>query len=138
MTIDTIPYEQCVTSSLGGEDILTPTEVEVVMLHDLVRDDHEKEGRKKQARSNKQRQSNTTHPRQLLFLRKLSCLGWDSNSRQSALPTELPRQLSWLGPNLTSHSIHLMNRLTIMMCLALALCTFYIWLDIAVVYSGLT
>ena len=25
-------------------------------------------------------------------------------SRQSALPTELPRQLSWLGPNLTSHS----------------------------------
>ena len=41
----------------------------------------EKEERKKQARSNKQtRQSNT------------------------ALPTELPRQLSWLGPNLTSHS----------------------------------
>ena len=26
------------------------------------------------------------------------------NTRQSALPTELPRQLSWLGPNLTSHS----------------------------------
>ena len=26
------------------------------------------------------------------------------HSRQSALPTELPRQLSWLGPNLTSHS----------------------------------
>ena len=25
-------------------------------------------------------------------------------SRQSALPTELPRQLSWLGQNLTSHS----------------------------------
>ena len=25
-------------------------------------------------------------------------------SRQSALPTELPRQLSWLGANLTSHS----------------------------------
>ena len=25
-------------------------------------------------------------------------------SRQSALPTELPRQLSWLGSNLTSHS----------------------------------
>ena len=25
-------------------------------------------------------------------------------SRQSALPTELPMQLSWLGPNLTSHS----------------------------------
>ena len=27
-----------------------------------------------------------------------------NESRQSALPTELPRQLSWLGPNLTSHS----------------------------------
>ena len=26
------------------------------------------------------------------------------HSRQSALPTELPRQLSWLGPNLASHS----------------------------------
>ena len=25
-------------------------------------------------------------------------------SRQTALPTELPRQLSWLGPNLTSHN----------------------------------
>ena len=25
-------------------------------------------------------------------------------SRQSALPTQLPRQISWLGPNLTSHS----------------------------------
>ena len=35
---------------------------------------------KKQARSNKQtRQSNTAHPRQSLFLRKISCLGWDSN-----------------------------------------------------------
>ena len=43
----------------------------------------------------------------------MSCLRWDSGgtrthdtlySRQSALPTELPRQLSWLGPNLTSHS----------------------------------
>ena len=71
----------------------------------------EKEERKKQARSNKQtRQSNTAHPRQSLFLEKMSCLRWDSNprhsiySRQSALPTELPRQLSWLGPNLTSHS----------------------------------
>ena len=39
----------------------------------------EKEERKKQARSNKQtRQSNTAHPRQSLFLEKMSCLGWDS------------------------------------------------------------
>ena len=65
--------------------------------------------RKKEASNVKQttRQSNTAHPRQSHFLRKIICLGWDSNprhSRQSALPTELPRQLSWLGPNLTSHS----------------------------------
>ena len=44
----------------------------------LMRD--EKEEQKKQARSNKQtRQSNTAHPRQSLFLEKMSCLGWDSN-----------------------------------------------------------
>ena len=48
----------------------------------LMRD--EKEGRKKQAKSNKQ-QSNTAHPRQSLFLRKMSCLGWDSNPRHSTL-----------------------------------------------------
>ena len=48
----------------------------------LMRD--EKEERKKQARSNKQtRQSNTARPRQSLFLRKMSCLGWDSNPRHS-------------------------------------------------------
>ena len=36
----------------------------------------EKEERKKQSRSNKQtRQSNTAHPRQSLFLEKMSCLG---------------------------------------------------------------
>ena len=50
---------------------------------------------KKEASKVKQttRQSNTTHPRQSLFQRKMSCLGWDSNprhSRQSALLTELP------------------------------------------------
>ena len=38
-----------------------------------------------------------------------SCLRWDSNPRHSvlrtdALPTELPRQLSWQGPNQTSHT----------------------------------
>ena len=38
----------------------------------------ENEGRKKQARSNKQtRQSNTAHPRQsCTFPKKTSCLGW--------------------------------------------------------------
>ena len=68
-------------------------------IHVLMRD--EKEGRKKQARSNKQtRQSNTAHPRQSLFLRKMSCLMWDSNPRHSSVKlqtdlstTELPRQL---------------------------------------------
>ena len=44
------------------------------------------EGRKKEASKVKQtRQSNTTHPRQSLFLRKMSCLGWDSNPRHSTL-----------------------------------------------------
>ena len=38
-----------------------------------------------------------------------SCLRWDSNPRHSvlrtdALPTELPRYLSWQGPNHTSHT----------------------------------
>ena len=33
-------------------------------------------------------------------------------SRQSALPAELPRQLSRLGPNPTSHSVLLINRLS--------------------------
>ena len=38
----------------------------------------------------------------IIFQRKIGCLRWDSNPRPSAfqamlLPTELPRQLSWLG-----------------------------------------
>ena len=47
-------------------------------VHVLMRD--ELEGRKKEASKAKQttRQSNTAHPRQSLFLRKMSCLGWDS------------------------------------------------------------
>ena len=54
-------------------------------------------------------ESNTAHPRQSLFLRNMSYLRWDSNPRHTTLDTErstteLPRQLSWLGPNLTSHS----------------------------------
>ena len=55
---------------------------EEVHVHVLMRD-AKKEGRKKQARSNKQtRQSNTAHPRQSLFLTKMS---WDSNPRHSTL-----------------------------------------------------
>ena len=64
---------------------LSPTQGSYVHVCVLMRD--EKEGRKKQARSNKQqlRQSNTAHPRQSLFLTKMSCLGWDSNPRHSTL-----------------------------------------------------
>ena len=63
-------------------------------------------GRKKEASEVKQtKQSNTTQPRQLLFQRKINCLGIRIHNtlyyRQSAPPA---RQLSWLGPNLTSHS----------------------------------
>ena len=55
-------------------------------VHVFMRD--EKEERKKQARSNKQtRQRNTAHPRQSLFIEKMSCLGWDSNPRHSILQT---------------------------------------------------
>ena len=41
-------------------------------------------------------------PETVIFQRKISWLGWDSNPRPSAfqtmlLQTELPRQLSWLG-----------------------------------------
>ena len=81
-----------------------------MQVHVLMKD--EKEGRKKQARSNKQtRQSNTAHPRQSLFLGKneLHVPQVGLNPRHSILQTEhstieLPRQLSWLGPNLTSHN----------------------------------
>ena len=41
-------------------------------------------------------------PKTVIFQRKIGCLRWDSNPRPSAfqamlLPTEPPRQLSWLG-----------------------------------------
>ena len=70
-----------------------------------------REGRKKEASKVKQttRQSNTAHPRQSLFLRKMCCLGWDLNprhsilytlhSRQSALPLSYRGSFSWLGPH---------------------------------------
>ena len=46
----------------------------------------------KQARSNKQtRQSNTAYPRQSLFLRKMSYLGWDSNPRHAERSTTVHR-----------------------------------------------
>ena len=50
-----------------------------------MRDERRKEGRKEEASKVKQttKQSNTAHPRQSLFLRKMSCLRWDSNPRHS-------------------------------------------------------
>ena len=46
-------------------------------------------------------------------MENLSCLRWDSNPRHSvlqtdALPTELPRQLSWQGLN--QHLVHLFEQ----------------------------
>ena len=79
----------------------------------------EKEERKKQGQTNKAKQHST--PKAVTFPRKneLPQVGLEPTTlytpdralyqlsyrgRQSALPIELPRQLSWLGPNLTSHS----------------------------------
>ena len=54
----------------------------ITFIHVLMRD--EKEGRKKQARSNKQQGKATQHTQGSHFpLRKMSCLGWDSNPRHS-------------------------------------------------------
>ena len=56
--------------------------------HVLMKEGRRKEeGRKKEASKVKQitRQSNTAHRRQSLFLRKMSCLRWDSNPRHSIL-----------------------------------------------------
>ena len=50
----------------------------IIMVRVLMRDE---EGRKKEASKVKQtRQSNTAHPRQSLFRRKIRCLGWDSST----------------------------------------------------------
>ena len=60
-------------------------QVQYMYIHVVMRD--EKEGRKKEASKVKQttRQSNTAHPRQSLFLRKMSCLRWDLNPQHSTL-----------------------------------------------------
>ena len=56
----------------------------------LMRDEEEERSKQGQTnKANKQgkqtRQSNTAHPWQSLFQRKMSCLGWDSNPRHSTL-----------------------------------------------------
>ena len=52
-----------------------------------MRDGRRKEGRSKQDQTKKEqlRQSNTAHERKSLFLRKMSCLRWDSNPRHSTM-----------------------------------------------------
>ena len=53
-------------------------------IHVLMRD--EKEGREKQARSNKQQGKATQHTQDSHFSQgKMSCLGWNSNPRHSTL-----------------------------------------------------
>ena len=66
-----------------------------------------KKERSKQGQTNKAKQHST--PKAVTFPRKneLPQVGLEPTTLytlDSALPTELPRQLSWLGPNLTSHS----------------------------------
>ena len=66
-----------------------------------------KEERSKQGQTNDKARQHST-PKAVTFPKKneLPRVGLNHDtlySRQSALPAELPRQLSWLGPNLTSH-----------------------------------
>ena len=66
-------------------------------IHDAIRDVERKKERKKERHLRQWKNGNE------------SCLRWDSNPRHSvlrtdALPTELPRQLSWQDPNQTSHT----------------------------------
>ena len=52
-----------------------------VPMHVLMRD---KEERSKQAQTNNKAKQHST-PKVVTFLRKMSCLGWDSNPRHSTL-----------------------------------------------------
>ena len=98
-TADVSPVSTCTCTCMFRRD--AEGRKKEAHVHLLMRD----ERREKEANEVKQttRQSNTAHPRQSLFLRKMSCLRWDSNPRHSTLQTErstteLPWQLSWLGP----------------------------------------
>ena len=53
--------------------------------------------RKKQVRLNNKAKQHST-PKVVTFPKKMSCLGWDSNP--------LHYRQSWLGSNLTSHTVH--------------------------------
>ena len=75
-----------------------------------------RDGRKKEASKVIQttRQSNTAHPRQSLFQRKMSCLGWDLNQRHmpprqlrmnQALYSHLSNNVPSLSPSLPSDGV---------------------------------
>ena len=59
----------------------------------------DEEGRKKEASKVKQttRQSNTAHLKQSFFLRKMSCLRWDSNPRHHTLLTDTATKTAQLA-----------------------------------------
>ena len=67
-----------------------------INLYILMRD---AEGRKKETSKVIQttKQSNTAHPRQSFFQRKMSCLGWDSNPRHSTHVHMLPTVYTYIG-----------------------------------------
>ena len=78
-----------------------------VYMYMLMRDERRKEERSKHGQTNskvKQTNKAVTFPRKnelpRVGLEPMTLYTLDS----SVLPTVLPRQLSWLGPNLTSHS----------------------------------
>ena len=67
---------------------------------------HSRDAKKGKATTTQQKGKATQHtsPKTVIFQKKIGCLGWDSNPQPSAfqamlLPTEIPRQLSWLGSN---------------------------------------
>ena len=73
----------------------------ILNIHDAIGDVERKEERKKEGKKER-------HLRQWKNENE-SCLRWDSNPQHSVLwtdapPTELPKQLSWQGPNQTSHT----------------------------------
>ena len=56
--------------------------------------------RRKKERSKQVKQTNKVKQHSTpKAVKKLPRVGLEPTTRQSALPTELPRQLSWLGPN---------------------------------------
>ena len=106
----------CKTDDKNTLHIIIIMYTDIIIMHVLMRDERRKKERSKQRQTNKQGKA-TQHTQGSLFLEKCASGGIRTHATlftgQSALPAELPRQHSWLGPNLTSHTIHLMDRLTV-------------------------